>query len=145
LRIKLASLHGRAGERAPIDQAGFITILLTGHIFIQALPLCFTERLQVAIVNRGIKRESRGVQLLDHGNVELLLCNQKTDVSAPERWRDSGIEKWLREQSAHEPEYLGRIFAGPVSALHSRRHADPCVRPHDGTQDEPLPGCLFEI
>ena len=85
------------------------------------------------------------MKLLDDGDIKLLLRDQNPDISAPERWRDSGIEKWLREQSAHEPEYLGRIFACPVPALHSRRHADPSVRPHDGTQDEPLPGCLFEI
>src|SRR5438034_503224 len=41
LRIKFASLHGRACQRAAIGQPRFVTTFLSSSIFLQPLPLLF--------------------------------------------------------------------------------------------------------
>ena len=107
--------------------------------------LFFADRLQAAIVKRRVKRKPSGVQLFYYRDVQLLLSDQKIDISKPSRRRDGGVEQRLKKRSAREGEHFRRTFTRPISALNASRHSDPGGGPHDGTKNEPAPRCLFEI
>ena len=69
LRIEFASLHGRAGQGAAINQPSFVTLFLTNDILFQSSPLVLADRLQRAVVERRIKSQPGRVQLFHHGHI----------------------------------------------------------------------------
>ena len=84
------------------------------------------------------------MKLFDYGYVQLLFRDQKIDISTPARRRHSRIEQGLNEGSARETEPFGSAFARAVAALNACGNSDFSIGPHDGTEDEPLPGRFFE-
>ena len=69
LRIEFASLHGRAGQGAAINQPSFVTLFLTNDILFQSSPLVLADRLQRAVVERRIKSQPGRVKLLHHSHI----------------------------------------------------------------------------
>jgi hypothetical protein len=85
LRVQFRRLNRRACERALISQPGFETSSLRSHVFPQPLLLFCSDGFQRPIVNRGVKRQARRVQLLHDSNIQLLLRNQDLNISPPQR------------------------------------------------------------
>ena len=50
-----------ARECTPIGQPGFVTVFLSGCVFLQSLLLFFADGLQRAVVKCCVKREARGM------------------------------------------------------------------------------------
>jgi hypothetical protein len=84
------------------------------------------------------------VQLFHDGNIQLLLCNQDFDISAPERRRQPGVEQGLRQVAAPQGKAFYSALAGPVAALNTGRDAHFGAGPGHGTKNKALPSRLLE-
>jgi len=68
-----APFAGYANLSAAIGQARFVTTFLAACILFQAFSLRAAQFLHITIIDGGVKRHPRGVQLLGHSDVQVLL------------------------------------------------------------------------
>jgi hypothetical protein len=84
------------------------------------------------------------MKLLYDRDIQLLLRDQNTDVSAPKRWRHTHIEQRLTEGATPHAKSLYSIFTSPVTGLNTGWYGKFDLRPDNRTENKPLPGRLLE-
>ena len=82
LRIELARLQSRCRERSAVDRPGFVARFFARDIGVEPPALRSAERLERALVKRGVKCDARLVQLFGDDDVELLRGAQRFDLAA---------------------------------------------------------------
>jgi hypothetical protein len=117
---------------------------LSRYIFLQSSLLFSTDRFQRPIVKSRVKRQTRGVQLLYDGDIQLLLRDQDFDIAPPHGSGQTRVEQGLDQGAAYYAKAFYSAFTGAVAGLNARRYAQFNVRPGDGTKDQPLSRSLFQ-
>ena len=98
--------------------------------------LRFPQRRERAIVERGVKSNSRFVQLLDDGHIQLLLRDQKFQIAATTRRRNGRVEKSLRKIALRKSERLCFIRKlDAMSTFRARDGLEVCIGIGNRTQD----------
>ena len=85
------------------------------------------------------------MQLFEHGNIQTLLREQNFNIAAPARSRNSHIKKWLGNTAGGKGEWLHRIFARTLSALHAERNVSAGVRQKAGTENKSTSRRRFQL
>jgi hypothetical protein len=62
------------------------------------------------------------MQLLDDGDVQLLSCNEQSEVAATQRGGNCRLKKGLTENALDEGDWLDWPLTGAMSALSARRN-----------------------
>ena len=117
LRLKFACLDLGSDTNGTINQARLITLRLTTHVQLESLHLFGTNLVQIAIVNGGVKSDTRTVQLIRDCGIELLLRDQNFEVRAPERNGNGGVKQGLSEPASGKAKWLISFLSGPMSSL----------------------------
>ena len=143
-RVQFRCLNGCTCKRSLISQSGFETGSLSSYILLQSSLLFPAEGFQRSIVEGGVKRQARCMQLLNDSNVQLLLCNQDFDIAAPQRSGQTRVEQRLGQDAASHGEAFYSAFTGAVTGLNACRDAQFSVRQGDGTKDQPFSGSLLK-
>ncbi len=136
-RVEFPLEQSRAGHRPAIGPSRLVALGLGVDVFRQALPLRFAELSQRIVQERGVKGDAGAVKLLDDGNIQSLLREQDLHVAAAARRGNGGVEQWLREKPAREPERLRFRLTCALAALDAGEALDSHVGEADRSQNEP--------